>query len=204
MSLPRFDPMPLAFLPAPFDDPDWLFEVKYDGFRALAYIDCGEVRLVSRRRNVYKSFNGLCSSMASCLAVQNAILDGEIVHLDSDGKPQFYDLLRRRSPHHFVVFDVLWLNGSDLTKTRLIERKAILRSIIPVRSVSVLYADHTDGHGRGLFQEVCESDMEGIVAKRKDGLYLPDQTTWVKVKNRNYSQNDGRWELFEKRRPAVA
>jgi ATP-dependent DNA ligase len=73
--------MPLKILREPFDNPDWQVEIKYDGFRALAYIEHGSVRLVSRKGNVYKSFDALCNNMAECIRVENAILDGEIVQL---------------------------------------------------------------------------------------------------------------------------
>lgn len=202
--LPRFQPMPLAVLREPFDHPDWLFEIKYDGFRALAYIEHGSVRLVSRKGNVYKSFDNLCGKIAESVRVQNAILDGEIVHLDAVGKPLFYSLVRRRSPQQFVAFDVLWLNGKDLRQTPLSERKRILRSVVPVGSTTVLFADHIDANGTELFRAVCDQDLEGIVAKRRDGLYTPGETTWVKIKNPRYSQMDGRRELFERRRSAVA
>ena len=195
--------MPLAVLGQPFDHPDWLYEVKYDGFRALAYIEDGRTRLVSRKANTYKSFPGLCSAIADSLAVREAVLDGEIVHLDDAGKPQFISLLRRRSPQTFIAFDLLWLDGKDLRHLPLIERKRTLRKLLPV-GAPVLYADYIDGAGRELYRVVCEMDMEGIVAKRKDGLYTPEATTWVKVRNPRYSQGQGRRELFERRRGAAA
>lgn len=94
--LPRFTPMPLARLAVPFDHPDWIFEVKYDGFRALAYIDGGRCELVSRNGNAYKSFGALCTEIAAAIP-RRAVLDGEIVHLDAAGRPEFYALLRRRA-----------------------------------------------------------------------------------------------------------
>jgi bifunctional non-homologous end joining protein LigD len=191
--------MPLKQFAEPFDHPDWLFENKYDGFRALAYVEDRHVRLVSRKSNVYKSFPALCEAMAVALAVENAILDGEIVYLDASGKPQFISLLRRQSPQSFVAFDLLWLNGKDLRKLPLVERKRILRTVVPHGS-PVLYADYVFGTGTELFRVVCDMDLEGIVAKRKDGLYTPEQTTWVKIKNPNYSQAEGRRELFERRK----
>ena len=83
-----------------------------DGFRALAYIDEGQCQLVSRKGNIYNSFAPLCSTLAGL--GRQAILDGEIACLDSCGKPQFYDLLRRRGDPIFYAFDVLWLDGEDL------------------------------------------------------------------------------------------
>jgi bifunctional non-homologous end joining protein LigD len=197
--------MPLAVLGQPFDHRDWIFELKWDGFRALAYVENGRVRLISRKRNAYKTFGVLCDAIAASLQAADAILDGEIVNLDADGRPQFLPLLRRRSPQHFVAFDVLWLNGRDLTCKPLIERKRVLRSLLaPVATSPILFADYFDGGGIDLYQEVCRMDLEGIVAKRKDGLYTPDETSWVKIRNPKYSQMEGRRELFEKRAVAAA
>jgi ATP-dependent DNA ligase len=90
-----------------------------------------------------------------------------------------------------------------MRKTPLSERKRHLRSVVPARSTTVLYADHIDTNGTDLYRAVCDQDLEGIVAKRRDGLYTPEETTWVKIKNARYSQMDGRRELFEKRRSTV-
>lgn len=84
MSLPAIEPMKLSRVPAPFDSPDFLFELKHDGFRAIAYIEDGECRLVSRKRNTYRTFDSLRSSLAR-LKAKDAILDDEIVCLDSNG-----------------------------------------------------------------------------------------------------------------------
>ena len=84
----------------------------------------------------------------------------------------------------------------------LIERKSILSPRSPMQPTLVLYASHFDERGVDLFRAVCEMDLEGIVAKKKDGLYSPDETSWVKIKNRNYSQLEGRREFFAGRRAA--
>ena len=102
------------------------------------------MQLVSRNGNVYKSFGSLCADMAACLAVQNAILDGEMVHLDVEGKPQFLSLLRRRVPQQFVAFDILWLNGRDVRRMPLLQRKHLLRSVIH-GGPCLLYADFVEG-----------------------------------------------------------
>jgi hypothetical protein len=83
------EPMPLASLHTPFDHPDWIFELKYDGFRALAYIDSGQCWLVSRRGTAYGSVPKLSAAIGAAIAAPT-VLDGEIVHLDAEGKPQFY------------------------------------------------------------------------------------------------------------------
>jgi len=114
--LPEIQPAKLAKCLAVFDDPDWLFELKHDGFRSLAYVEAGKCRLVSRRRNQYKSFEVLRNALEG-LKAQSAILDGEIVALDSSGVSQFKELLYRRGRAVFFAFDLLWLNDTDLRQT---------------------------------------------------------------------------------------
>src|SRR5215472_7103998 len=176
-----------------------VFLIKYDGFRALAHLKAGTLRLVSRNGNEFKSFPELCTTMAGWLQAESAVLDGEIVYLAADGRPEFYSLMRRRTPQHFYAFDILWLDGKDLRRLPLFERKLILRYVVPMQPAPVLYADHFDEHGIDLFRAVCDRDLEGIVAKRKDGLYKPEETSWVKIKNPRYSQMEGRRELFERK-----
>src|SRR5947209_1469233 len=112
--LPILQPMRLTQRSNPFDDPDWIFEIKYDGFRALAYIEDDECRLISRKNHEYKSFQGLREDIRSFVAVENAIVDGEIVCLSDDGHPQFYELLHRRTEPFFFAFDLLYLNAVNL------------------------------------------------------------------------------------------
>src|SRR5687767_11644882 len=114
--------MPLMRLARPFDDPDWIFDLKHDGFRSLAYITDRKCTFVSRRGNTYKSFGRLADSFAG-LRVRNAILDGEIVCLDHHGRSMFKELLYRRGEPAFYAFDFVWLNGRDLRVFPLIERK---------------------------------------------------------------------------------
>jgi bifunctional non-homologous end joining protein LigD len=104
----------------PFDHPDWLFELKHDGFRALAYIERGKRELVSRRRNTYKRFGPLREALSKLLRVNDAILDGEIVCLEADGYSVFKELLYRRGQPVYYAFDLLWLNGRDLRQLLVI------------------------------------------------------------------------------------
>ena len=90
MSLPRVTPMPLARFDAPFEHPDWIFEPKLDGFRALAYVEGGACRLVSRNWNAFKTFEPLVQAISQELSGRSAILDGEIVRPGPDGRPMFY------------------------------------------------------------------------------------------------------------------
>src|SRR5262245_56434083 len=108
--------------------------------------------------------------------------------------------MKRRGPFAFVAFDVLALNGRDVRKMALVERKKALRALVPRRSRVTLYADYVRRRGRDLFAEVCRQDLEGIVAKRADGVYdvgaIPG---WLKIKNPEYSQARDRHMLFERR-----
>jgi bifunctional non-homologous end joining protein LigD len=193
-----FQPVTLSRRPEPFNHSDWLFEIKHDGFRALAYIHGKQCHLVSRRGNVYKRFLPLAEQMARDLKVKSAVLDGEIVCLDADGRSQFHSLLYHRATPYFYAFDILQRNGKDLRSWPLIARKQHLRKLIPNRVSPLLYVDHIEERGEDLFQLACREDLEGIVAKRKDGAY-DLRASWVKIKNPAYSQIIGRNELFEKR-----
>src|SRR5262249_29641991 len=120
-ALPTVAPLPLLRRREPFDDRAWIFELKLDGFRALAYIECGEARLVSRNGNTFRKFAGLCDALAR-LRGRDAILDGEIVCLDDDGRPSFDALYYRRREPCFFAFDLPWLDGRDLRGLPLLER----------------------------------------------------------------------------------
>jgi bifunctional non-homologous end joining protein LigD len=121
--LPVFQPLPLTRRPEPFSHPDWLFEVKYDGFRALAYRHPSGVQLVSRNGNKFASFTDLCAGIELFLKPRQAVLDGEIACLDDQGYSQFNELLFRRGAPRFCAFDLLFLDGKDLRDQPLIERK---------------------------------------------------------------------------------
>jgi bifunctional non-homologous end joining protein LigD len=199
-SLPRIEPMKLSLRTEPFDHPDYLFELKHDGFRSLAYVADGKCQLVSRRRNFYKRFGSLSEAIAG-LKVKSAILDGEIVCLDSEGRSVFYELLFKRGEPIFYAFDLLWLDGKDLRQLPLIERKSILRSVVKrTKKNRILFADHILGWGIEFFRTVCEQNLEGIVAKHKDGIYT-SAAYWLKIKNPKYTEAEGRRELFEAMHP---
>jgi len=132
--------------------------------------------------------------------VRSAILDGEIVVKDATGRPIFLDLMRRRGNASFIAFDLLWLNGKDFRRKPLLERKRALARIIPRRRRPLIEVGiWLYGGCLKLFQLVVDHDLEGIVAKRKDGAYLAS-TPWLKIKNPGYSQAEGRGDLVNKRR----
>lgn len=188
--------MAVASQAEPPTSPDWVFELKYDGFRALAYIS-DRVRLVSRKGHTYRRFDRLCKELAHALSGHEAVLDGEIICVDAEGRPQFYDLLRTRKQPIYAAFDLLWLDGEHLSKRPLIERKARLEELISKDQHALLYVPHFESPGAKVLKQVCAMDLEGIVAKRKSAPY--GGTGWLKVLNPNYSQRRGRAELFKKK-----
>ena len=184
----------------PFDDPEWLFEVKHDGFRALAYLEKDKCRLISRKGHEFSGFDPLREDIARNLRAADAVVDGEICCLGKDGRSVFHLLLFRKGLPHFYAFDLLWLDGKDLRKFPLIERKKMLNSILPHSPAQILFTPHLDGKGVQLFTAACDYDLEGIVAKRKISAYIDgaDGVTdcWLKIKNPSYSQADGRHDLL--------
>lgn len=194
--LPSLSPAKLSVARDVFVDPDWIYELKYDGFRGLAYFDRGKSWLVSRNNFTYKRFSPLCEHLGHLLRLGNAILDGEIVCIDDHGRPRFYDLMFQRGEPRFFAFDILWKDGEDLRSLPLTMRKKILRKLIPKSDARLLYVDHSeDGHG--LFRLVCEQDLEGMVMKPKASPYGDNR--WLKIKNANYSQAKDRHELFNRK-----
>jgi bifunctional non-homologous end joining protein LigD len=165
--------MPLARLDSPFDHADWIFELKYDGWRALAYVEGERCRLLSRNGNMFKRFPALCVTIAAAVP-GSAVLDGEIACLGPDGKPQFFELMRRRMAPTYCAFDLVWLNGRDLRGLPLLERKRLLRGLV---RPPLLYVDHVEAVGIALFHAACEQDLEGVVAKLASGRYDPGATT---------------------------
>jgi bifunctional non-homologous end joining protein LigD len=196
MRPPRFDTAQLSLVRTPFDDPDFLFELKHDGFGALAHVWDGQCELISRRRNSYKSFQDLRDNLAK-LKVQNAVIDGEIVSLDDEGRSIFNELLFRRGCPTFYAFDLLYLNNRDLRQLPLLERKEKLRTLIEKSALpDVICGKYVEGRGVDLFKEVVRRNLEGVVAKRKTGTYAT-VSGWLKIKNPNYPQSERRHELFD-------
>jgi len=191
--------MRLSRRPEPFDSDNYIFELKIDGFRALAYVENGQCDLVSRNGNTFRNFKDLAQWIGANLRVENAVLDGEIACVDDWGRSVFNDLLFRRRECVFFAFDLLFLNGEDLRTLPLIERKARLKRLLRRKQSPVLYVDHIETRGRQFFEKVCELDLEGMVAKRKTAAYRQTEKPspyWIKIKNQRYSQFEGREEFF--------
>jgi len=199
-----FTPMPLNRSRERFSSRDWVFELKYDGFRALAEVESGRCRLISRNGNAFATFQDLAHRIGKLFPDNRMVLDGEIVCQDKRGRPQFKNLLFHRGEPSLVAFDLLFDTETDLRREQVLDRKAALRRLlrhIP-KNEPLMYVDHVDQHGEALFQRVCKLDLEGIVAKLKSGPYVSERekSTWRKILNPNYSQRVGREELFERDR----
>jgi bifunctional non-homologous end joining protein LigD len=115
----------------PFHDPRWIYEPKFDGFRGVLYLCRGECYIRSKRNNVLRRFGELASRVLGELEVKDAILDGEVVALDDEGRMDFRALLAGKGWLHYAAFDVMWLNGRDLRGQPLVKRKRRLEQLIP-------------------------------------------------------------------------
>src|SRR5437660_267512 len=190
----RVEPMLATLTDRPFSDPNWLFEIKWDGVRALARIENDALTLRSRTGvDIAKRYPEL-ASLPDALAARQAILDGEIVALDAQGRSDFERLQERmhvRAPNEnlvaqipvvYFVFDLLYCDGYDLRETPLLDRKQLLQRLLHT-SVRFRYSDHQLEHGKELFALAEQNGLEGIVAKRADSPYVSDRSPyWVKLK----------------------
>ena len=140
-------------------------------------------------------FEALGDQVAAVLDVDDAIIDGEVVVVDESGRPQFYELLRVPRSASYVAFDILWADSTDLRSLPLNERRKRLQAILPAKSPIISAALSVAGRGRELFELMCSNDLEGIVAKRLGDPYEP-RVKWLKIKNGDYSQKEGRGDLF--------
>jgi len=168
----------------PFNHKDWFFELKWDGFRALAYCAGEDVKLRSKNN---QSFNTKFASIKTELERLrlNAVLDGEIAVLNEKGAADFNKIMYSINSGTLVyyVFDILWYNGYSLINVPLIERKKILKSILQSSNI-VRFSDHVSHKGKELYNLAQQYRIEGIVAKYKHGLYYPGGRTtgWIKIK----------------------
>ena len=196
------DPMPQIISPMlatliekPFSDPEWLFEIKWDGYRAISFVEKDSFRFISRRNiDLIKKFPQ-AETIPGLINAQSAILDGEIVVVDKNGKPNFQKLqniarfFRSRSiPTEenvsliYYVFDLLYLDGRDLRDEPLIERKKLLKSIIHPNEF-LKYSDEIVELGKELYKKASEEGLEGIIAKKLDSHYIERRTSyWLKMK----------------------
>jgi bifunctional non-homologous end joining protein LigD len=199
-------PMPTAIHPMlaesvaePFDGAQWLFEIKWDGYRAIAFIENGKVRLVSRNQNDLTARYPELKDMAQQIKAKTAILDGEAVALDAEGKASF-SLMQQRTgfrpgghrasgnadvPVLYYAFDLLYLDGYDWRRVPLEERKRKLAALV-LTGDGVRYSDHYEEHGKALFEIARKAGLEGIVAKTRTSCYEERRSSeWLKIKIRH-------------------
>ena len=181
----RLQPMLATLTDAPFNDPDWVFEDKYDGFRMVSEIRGGKVALYSRNGKIIShSYVEVAQALEGVKG--DAVIDGELVALGKDGVSHFQLLqnaLRHEAKLLYCVFDLMFVDGEDLRNLPLLERKERLKAILP-RHRLIAFSRHRKADGKKFFQEAEKKGLEGIIAKRADSPYASGRRTadWLKVK----------------------
>lgn len=189
-------PMLATLVDEPFSDPDWLFETKWDGVRAICFLDKAQARFISRNQNELTAQYPELADIGQSISGRRAILDGEIVALDEHGVSRFQLLQSRLGRKNkaeiarlaastrlaYYVFDLLYLDGFDLMGCTLLDRKTQLEAIIKPGK-NVRYSDHIIEHGKELYKEVAKIPLEGVVAKRLASTYVQKRSRdWLKIK----------------------
>jgi bifunctional non-homologous end joining protein LigD len=192
--MPRYlEPMKATLATKPFRDEDWLFEVKWDGYRVEAVVSDGKVSLFTRNGNNAEAYFPRLLTPPSWIDAREAIVDGEVVALDDDGRPDFSLLQERISagrtgtsvPLVYQAFDLLYLDGRSLVDVPLEQRKKLLELVLRPTS-RVRYATHIDTEGIAFYDAAKAQRLEGIVAKQRRSRYEPGRRTpaWLKIKAR--------------------
>jgi bifunctional non-homologous end joining protein LigD len=166
---------------------DWLHEVKFDGYRAIAYVRGGECKLVSRNDNdLTGRFPEVASAILKAVKSPNAVVDGEVTRVDPDGRTSFSELQQGSGPLVYYAFDLLELDGEPLLDEPLHQRKESLRKLLDGRVRTVAYSEHFDD-GDALFEVAKQQRFEGVISKRVDSTYKQGKRTrdWLKIKTEN-------------------
>ena len=190
----KLSPMLATLADHPFSDPNWLFEIKWDGVRALAFLHQGDLKLRARSGNDITAQYPELRQLSSAVTATQAILDGELAVLDDRGRSDFEKLQQRmhvrnpsptlvsQYPVVFFAFDLLYCDGYDLRPCPLLERKQLLQKLLHPNS-QIRFSDHQLEKGRELFELARENGLEGIVAKRIDSRYVSERSAnWLKLK----------------------
>ena len=200
-------PMLATLVDKPFDEEGWEYEIKWDGYRALAYLKKGKVELRSRNNKSFEKYYPIYEALSQWGS--SAVLDGEIVVLNEKGQSNFNALQNWRSEADgeliYYVFDVLWLEGKDLTGLPLAERRSLLEGIVPADG-PVRYSESFAASGTEFYAAAQKMGLEGIMAKKTESLYTPGIRTreWLKIKTSmrqevvigGYTRNEGTSKLF--------
>jgi DNA ligase D len=175
----------------PHGDSGWIHEIKLDGYRTLAFVRDGKVRLITRTGIDWTDRYGVLADAFADLACKEAVLDGEIVVVDENGITHFSDLQQALSDKAgerltFFAFDLVYLDGYDITKAPLLDRKEVLRALIaPVAGPqsAIHFSDHVGGKGKVLYDQAVELGLEGILSKKENSPYIQERSkTWLKSK----------------------
>ena len=182
----QIKPMLATLVDEPFSDPDWIFETKWDGYRSVCFLKNGQAQFVSRNQIEMTPQYPELANIARHVRAKEAILDGEICALDRQGIPRFQMLQRKggtqRPPIVYFVFDLLYVDGYDLTACTVVERKAKLAEILQPSNVIKL-SDHIESDGEAFFREIEKFRLEGMMAKRADSKYVQKRSgDWLKIK----------------------
>lgn len=179
-------PMKATLVDEPFDDPDWLYEVKWDGYRAVAFINKGDVQLVSRNNLPFDKFYPIVAALKKWKI--NAVIDGEVLVLNDKGISNFGALQNWRSEADgqlvYYVFDILWYEGKNLMGLPLRDRIAILKDILPTDNDSIRQSKVFEANGVEFFNAAERIGLEGIIAKKASSVYTSDLRSreWLKIK----------------------
>ena len=193
----EIQPMLATLVEEPFDDPQWIYEVKWDGYRAVAYLRDGRTALLSRNQNELTGEFAEIATALAALPLESAVLDGEVVALDEAGRPSF-SLMQQRTgmtspgkrgpknralPIVYYAFDLLYLDGYNLMAVELERRKELLKQIIPEDKSVIRYSDHYPEQGTALYGVARDKGLEGIVAKLRSSVYVQKRSReWLKIK----------------------
>src|SRR5215203_3642239 len=189
--MPEFIPPQLATLvDKPPSGEEWLHELKFDGYRLICHVDGGQVRFWTRNQNDWTAKFQNVARAVQQLRLKSAILDGEIVVLDASGRASFQRLQQSINKNLsagilFHVFDLIYVEGFNLTRVPLLERKRLLAELLePLGERTLLrYSDHIEGNGAQFFKEACKHGIEGIVSKLANSVYESTRSrNWMKVK----------------------
>ncbi len=202
-------PMLATLVNEPFDNPNWLFEIKWDGYRTIAIINKGIVQLLSRNN---KSFSVKYYPVTKALSgwTDEAVIDGEIIVAKESGISDFGSLQNWRSEADgeliYYVFDLLWLRGRSLMELPLSERQALLKEVLPLKDDRIRISQTFPGNGKELFYAARNLGLEGIIAKHGNSPYVPDlrSKSWLKIKAQKrqeaiiggYTLNEGTGKYF--------
>jgi len=199
----------LATLTEPRNEQGYIYEIKWDGYRAVTMMHSSKLKLLSRNNKSYQEkFYPVYEALQHWDA--DVIIDGEIVALDNKGQPDFESLQNWKSESNgelvYYVFDIVWWKGYNLTHVPLIERRKLLAQVLPKKNKVIRLSESFDANALDLLKEVSKIGMEGIMAKQEDSLYVPGYRShdWLKMKTGKrhevviggYTQNEGTSKSF--------